>query len=49
MVCPSNVSVAQHSGSLKRRQDVGQVVESLHMKEEPQSVIINRSMLLVDL
>lgn len=49
MVCPSNVSVAQHGGSLKGWQDVRQVVESSHMKEKPQSIVINRSVLLVDL
>lgn len=49
MVCPSDVTVGQHGGSLRRWQDVRQVVESPHMKKESQSVVINRSMLLVNL
>ena len=49
MICPSDVTVAQHGGSLRGWQDVRQVIESPHMKKEPQPVVINRPMLLVDL
>lgn len=49
VIRPRDIAVAEHCWPLIGRKDIRQIIKSVHKHEEPQSIVINRVVLLVNL